>query len=378
MRNYKRLLLPLALASLLMTVPACSKVEVKAEEKTVTETSELSESFVVNYEQIIKGVVVVGNYTKNLYNKLALSSFGTGFIFKEDENYYYLLTNKHVVKGAEAVKITLWNKQVKQVTMMGTAATLDFAVLRIEKEDYPEAYVLPLADTSLFANPEVGEDIWAIGTPYSESLKYSLCKGVVSGVNRVVSSVSLPLSSQSHAIQIDATINSGNSGGPLLNGNGEVEGLNTLGIVSKVIKVQTLKFALPIHDAYLAANKIIDSYIDSDLLTKEGTFYPAELSTGNTYTSMLYVDYRTRQKYQTPVNKGVMVDSQSTDSVLGINDHSIIVGLAGYNVNDVVELRRILYAQEPETSVELKYYEYNSSGYSELQTKNITLIKYSE
>lgn len=376
MINYRRfLLLPLVIGSLI-TIPSCSK---KIEAQTIepiVETVELSESFAVNYNQLVKGIVIVGNYIKGISGKLGLNSYGTGFIFKEDDNYYYFLTNRHVVKGAEELRITLWTKQEKVVTLLGTALTMDFAVFRIEKSEYPEAYVLPLGDTSLFANPEVGDTIYTIGNPYTTSLYNTLCRGVVSGINRVVSNTNHPLSLQSHAIQIDATINSGNSGGPLLNEKGEVIGINTLGLTSDKIKIQTLKFALPIHDAYLAANKIIDSYSDGGVIKVLGGFTPAEISESNVYTSMLYVDYFTREKYGIPVTQGVYVKSQSSDSVLGIQDHSIIVGLDGYNIKDVVELRRIIYAHEPGDSIELKYYEFNGQGYDELKTKMITLIKY--
>ena len=374
--SYKRfLLLPLLIGSLI-AVPSCSK---KVEAQTIepiVETVELSESFAINYNQLIKGIVIVSNYVQGLSGKLGLKSYGTGFIFKEDDDYYYFLTNRHVVKNAEELRITLWTKQEKVVTLLGTALTMDFAVFRIEKSEYPEGYVLPLGDTSLFANPEVGDTIYTIGNPYTTSLNNTLCRGTVSGINRVVSNTSNPLSLQSHAIQIDATINSGNSGGPLLNEKGEVIGINTLGLTSEKIKIQTLKFALPIHDAYLAASKIIDSYSDGGVVKVLGGFTPAEISESNVYTSMLYVDYFTRQNYGMPVVQGVYIKSQSSDSVLGISDHSIIVGIDGYDIRDVVELRRIIYAHEPGDSVELKYYEFNGQGYDELKTKTITLIKY--
>ena len=114
---------------------------------------------------MLKGTVVVYNYT--IYNGVeVLTSSGSGFIYHEDESYYYLITNQHVIDKSVAVRVVFYNRALVQVKVLGQNANQDVAVLRVEKSRTPAGVkVLNLGERSLFANPEVGEATFVVGTP---------------------------------------------------------------------------------------------------------------------------------------------------------------------------------------------------------------------
>ena len=142
---------------------------------------------------------------------------GSGFIFRKDG---YILTNDHVVKDAIAIRIRLLDGSTSDAKLVGTDPNTDIAVLKIDaKEEYP---VLRLADSE---QVQVGQFAIAIGNPFQ--LNHTVTTGIVSGKERVI----LPefgMIRYQDFIQTDAWINTGNSGGPLLNIHGEVIGINAL------------------------------------------------------------------------------------------------------------------------------------------------------
>ena len=142
---------------------------------------------------------------------------GSGFIFRKDG---YVLTNDHVVKDAAAIKVRLLGGSALDAKLVGTDPNTDIAVLKIDgKDEYP---VLQLADSK---QVQVGQFAIAIGNPFQ--LNHTVTTGIVSGKERVI----LPeygMIRYQDFIQTDAWINTGNSGGPLLNIHGEVIGINAL------------------------------------------------------------------------------------------------------------------------------------------------------
>lgn len=358
---------------------ACSRKkdaqEVPKKESQDLALQQLTSSYRDVYQDVLKGTVVVYNYT--IYNGVeVLTSSGSGFIYHEDESYYYLITNQHVIDKSVAVRVVFYNRALVQVKVLGQNANQDVAVLRVEKSRTPAGVkVLNLGERSLFANPEVGEATFAVGTPGQTQFYNSLSVGVVAGINRVIGNEAVEsIQKEKHGIQIDLAINSGNSGGPLFNAAGEVIGVNTLKLYFSSgdnNDTEGLNFALPIHDMYLVAEKIRNSFVEN---VKNGVFEPADLSSNNRYQSVALTNYVLRQKYGITTNQGVLVISQSSDSVLGCNDYSIIKEIKGYPVKSTVDLRRVLYECQPNESVKLKILEYNN-GYSEIE-KNVNLIKY--
>jgi S1-C subfamily serine protease len=171
------------------------------------------------------------------------SVIGSGFIISDDG---LVLTNSHVVFGRQAVTVTLDDGRRTQAKVLGADPILDIAVLRIPvpPEGHPKA---TLGDSEAI---RIGEEVIAIGNPLG--LEQTLTQGVVSGVNRILPES--PMSLMLPLIQTDAPINSGNSGGPLLNRCGEVIGINT----SVLAEAQNISFAVPIN----VAKQIIPELLD--------------------------------------------------------------------------------------------------------------------
>jgi serine protease Do len=157
-------------------------------------------------------------------------SLGSGFIISDEG---YILTNNHVVAGADEIKIKLSDGREFKAVVKGTDEKLDLAVLKIEVKDHLP--VVKLGDSDAI---EVGEWVMAIGNPFG--LAQTVTAGIVSATGRVIGS-----GPYDDFIQTDASINPGNSGGPLFNADGKVIGINTA-IVSGG---QGIGFAIPINMA---------------------------------------------------------------------------------------------------------------------------------
>jgi S1-C subfamily serine protease len=146
---------------------------------------------------------------------------GSGFILDPKG---HVLTNNHVVEGAEDIKVALTDGRVFRATRVGADRFSDLAVLRIAGSNLP---ALPLADSRRLA---VGESVVAMGSPLWLEGGPTVTTGVVSALGRSMEQPGLPMLHD--LIQTDAAINPGNSGGPLLNLKGDVVGINTAVIAS--------------------------------------------------------------------------------------------------------------------------------------------------
>ena len=148
----------------------------------------------------------------------------------------YIITNYHVIANGGEIVLHLHSGLTCKAVVIYKNPDLDIAVL---KANYPVPYLNMVSSNSLI----VGQTVYAVGTPLSLNFNQTFTKGIVSGLNRTVS-VSLidsDVNVMSNLIQHDASINSGNSGGPLLNEFGEVVGVNTL----KINNAEGLGFAIP-------------------------------------------------------------------------------------------------------------------------------------
>lgn len=157
-------------------------------------------------------------------------SLGSGFIISDTG---YILTNNHVVAGADEIKVKLSDGREFKAVVKGTDEKLDLAVLKIDVKDH-----LPKAELGDSDAIEVGEWVMAIGNPFG--LAQTVTAGIVSATGRVIGS-----GPYDDFIQTDASINPGNSGGPLFNADGKVIGINT----AIVAGGQGIGFAIPINMA---------------------------------------------------------------------------------------------------------------------------------
>lgn len=185
---------------------------------------------------------VVGILSKSKTNVFGqstpLSSSGTGFVLSEDG---YIVTNYHVVEGADFVKVALYDGQEYHATVAGGDKMSDVALLKIEAEGLQTAAVAQTDDIT------VGEEVVAIGNPLGE-LTFTMTHGYISATDREINVDGTPI----NMIQTDAAINSGNSGGPLFDMNGNVIGITAAkysGQTASGTTIEGIGFAIPIDDA---------------------------------------------------------------------------------------------------------------------------------
>ena len=172
-------------------------------------------------------------------------SIGTGVLFREDG---YLLTNHHVVAGGTACTVLLANGQPYEAKFIASDANYDLAVLKIDGENLPTAEFLD-SDTL-----QVGNAVYAIGTPLDLEMSGTFTNGIVSSVNREMQldgQTSMPM------IQTNAALNNGNSGGPLISDSGQVVGINFMKMYARYSTVEGLGFAIPSVQAERVVNDLL-------------------------------------------------------------------------------------------------------------------------
>ena len=168
------------------------------------------------------------------------ASSGSGFIYTADG---YIVTNQHVVANASSINVTLYNGDTYPATLVGSDSDYDVAVLKIDAKDLPAVTLGSSTDVN------VGDTVMAIGNPLGE-LTYSLTDGLISALDRLITTGSGNDSTTMNMLQTNCAINPGNSGGPLFNSYGEVIGITTAkySTSSSGTNVEGLGFAIPIND----------------------------------------------------------------------------------------------------------------------------------
>ena len=193
-----------------------SSVEINVDQESLFETNTEANAYSSLYEAVNQGVTSITVYADN-----AVIGQGSGFLF---DNEGHILTNYHVIEGANQFEVAFANGARERAGLVGTDLDSDIAVLKIDAK-LDDVMPLPLGDSD---KVKVGEYVAAIGNPYG--LSGTMTVGIVSARGRLLDSLrSAPSGGFFTApdlIQTDASINPGNSGGPLLNLNGEVIGIN--------------------------------------------------------------------------------------------------------------------------------------------------------
>ena len=206
--------------------------------QTVDGMKELTDAevYAANVNSVVS-INVTGTSGTNFFGQpVQTASAGSGFILTNDG---YIVTNYHVVESADTVKVTLYNGDEYEAKYVGGDEEYDIAVIKIEGSDLP---AVTLGDSTAL---NVGDHVLAIGNPLGE-LTFSMSGGMVSSVNRAINVGGTPF----NMIQTDASINSGNSGGPLFNSYGEVVGIVSAKYSSSGsgASVEGLGFAIPMND----------------------------------------------------------------------------------------------------------------------------------
>lgn len=210
--------------------------------KTIKDVTVTDTGIADAVEKVYDSVVTVKNYARN-----QLYSTGSGFVFKKDDKYAYILTNYHVINGGSEVSVVFTNNKEEKVTVVGYDEYSDIAVLAVDK-----SLVLSTAQIGSSNDMRIGDTTFAVGTPVDSSVySWSVTRGILSGKNRMVQVDNYVMS----VLQTDTAINSGNSGGPLCNSNGEVIGITNMKLASS--QIEGMGFAIPIEDAVTNAETII-------------------------------------------------------------------------------------------------------------------------
>ncbi|AMJ57209.1 MULTISPECIES: DegQ family serine endoprotease [Stenotrophomonas] len=253
-------------------------------------------------------------------------SMGSGFIISNDG---YVLTNHHVIDGAESVKITLSDRREFTAKVVGSDAQYDVALLKVEAKNLPTVRV---GDSNSL---KPGQWVVAIGSPFG--LDHSVTAGIVSALGRNTGG-----NEQRYVpfIQTDVAINQGNSGGPLLNTRGEVVGINSQ-IFSASGGYMGISFAIPIDLAMSAVEQI----------KKTG-----KVSRGQLGVMVGEVTSDIAQGFKLPDSRGALVNQMVPDSAAakaGIEVGDVIRAVNGTEINTSSELPPMIGAMAPGSKVRM-------------------------
>lgn len=283
---------------------------------------------------------------------------GSGVIYKVEGDLAYVVTNNHVIDGADALEVMMKDGTKKEAQVVGSDVWTDLAVLTIPAED-----IEVVAEFGNSDDLKVGEPAIAIGSPLGTEFATSVTQGIVSATERTVETdidgdgvVDWDVT----AIQTDASINPGNSGGALINIAGDVIGINSMKIAGS--NVEGMGFAIPSNDviniiAELEAHgEVIRPVLGVSMINLQQVSYSQQRSILNVPEDL--------------TNGVVVADVQplSAADVAGLEQYDIIVEMAGEEVGNMIELRKVLYKQEVGSTIEVSFYR---NG--ELQTMEVTL-----
>ena len=207
-----------------------SKFDTKNEALSATEA----------YNKVAPAAVVVStkSVTQGYFMQTQeVEGIGSGFIINQEG---YILTNYHVIQGAQEISVTLSNDVTTTAQIVNYDENQDVAMIKITDESVKIPATVELGDSDSL---QPGEEVIAIGTPLSTELSSTVTKGIISATSR---SVAVQSGVTMNLIQTDAAINAGNSGGPLVNTKGEVVGINSSKISGEA--VEGIGFSIPIND----------------------------------------------------------------------------------------------------------------------------------
>ena len=275
------------------------------------------------------GMALQDIYAKNIPSVVSItctlhsgSSSGTGVILSEDG---YIVTNAHVVDGAVVITVQLTDDRVLTADLVGKDEISDLAVLYIDAEN------LTPAELGNSSSLRVGDTVVAIGDPLGVQLRGTYTDGIISGINRDVSVDGRTMT----LIQTNAALNSGNSGGPLINCYGQVIGINTMkiGAFTDSAGVEGLGFAIP----SATVKDIVDQIIQQGYVSGRPT-----LGISGESLPTFYQHY-----YRLPAGLYITaVDSSSYASYYGIEVGDILLQIDDTRITTMDELNTVLYGHE--------------------------------
>ncbi len=261
---------------------------------------------------------------------LTLYSEGSGVIYTTANGKGYIVTNNHVISGAAKVKVMLDSGKTIAAKVVGKDSTSDLAVLSIDSK-----YVTQTASFGDSRSLQSGQTVIAIGSPEGSEYASTVTQGIISSPSRTITYNS----NQMTVIQTDAAINSGNSGGPLVNSDGQVIGINSMKLSSSSSgdSVEGIGFAIPSNEVVTIVNQLV----------KKGKITRPQLGIKVAAIADLNSYYKKQLGISTSLKKGLYVagvTSGSAAASAGIKKGDVITAADGKTVNDVATLHSILYS----------------------------------
>ncbi|MCP8969977.1 S1C family serine protease [Ectobacillus ponti] len=303
----------------------------------VQQTAAAATDLISAINQVKPAVVGVVNMQKasSFYQESSSdkdSGTGSGVVFKISGNEAYIVTNNHVVEGADKIEVALTDGKRVSAQIVGADSLTDLAVIKMDSK-----YAAKAASFGDSSKLQTGEQVVAIGNPLGLDLSSTVTQGIVSGTGR-----SIPVSTSAgqwdmNVIQTDAAINPGNSGGALINSAGQVVGINSMKISET--GVEGLGFAIPSADVVPIVEKLMTS----------GKVERPYIGVGLKNLSEL-TQYIQSGELVVPssLEKGIVITSvegSSPGAQAGLKAKDVIVSIDNTAVGTVTDLRKYLYTK---------------------------------
>ncbi|MBQ3196347.1 MAG: trypsin-like peptidase domain-containing protein [Clostridia bacterium] len=297
-------------------------------------------------------IICTVEYNNGFYVQEGVS-LGSGFVIEgtdptTKEQAYYIITNHHVIDNAKSIEVKFYDDSTYTATLIGSDEMTDIAVLTIEKTDL---IPLEIGDSDSLM---VGQWVIAIGTPSDEEFAGTMSYGIISGVNRaleITNNYGTVVKTMT-VIQTTATLNPGNSGGPLINMAGQVIGINAMKLSESY---EGMGFALPSTSAMNIINSLI-AYGEVVDRTDSFAVGSAKLGiTGATVTDEIIAEYNLGEECP----KGVLVTVVSRGTAVyeaGLSIYDIITEFDGEKIESIEQLQAAIKKAGAGTTVEMTFY----------------------
>lgn len=262
---------------------------------------------------------------------------GTGVIYQSNGNSTYIVTNNHVIEGANEIEIRLHNDKSVKAKLVGTDVMTDLAVLKIEGNYNIEP--IKFADSS---KVKAGETVFALGNPLGVEFANSVTQGIISSEERTMNVQTSQGVTEATVIQTDAAINPGNSGGALIDLNGNLIGINSMKISRS--DVEGIGFAIPSNEV----NNIIKDIMDDGKVTRPYI--------GISMISIDDIPNQYKKELNLTTDKGVYISEVDKKADNGLKKDDVITKVDDKDVSVVSDIKNYIYNEKkPGDKITIKY-----------------------